>query len=100
MQSVPCTDRIQRKIERILSPAHSLCRDDVVWMLEYIKNQVADEDPSLMQLTQQRLLRNFRYFAEVALMMIHRHHGNDQEVDRLKTWIAEAAYGLQPRKER
>jgi hypothetical protein len=87
----------QRKMEHILDPAHTLCKDDVVWMLEFIKKKVAEEDPQLLELSQPRLMQNFRYFAEISLMLIQRRNGFDQEADRLKSWVAEASFGLQPK---
>ncbi|UJF35234.1 hypothetical protein [Paenibacillus hexagrammi] len=91
----PYTNHTKGKLEQILHPSHPLCRDDVVWILEFIKKKVAEEDPQLQDLSQPRLMRNFRYFAEVAMMLIHRRNGFDQEADRLKMWLREAAYGLQ-----
>ncbi|MCA0753890.1 hypothetical protein KP806_02465 [Paenibacillus sp. N4] len=84
----------QRRITRILDPDHPLCREDVVWMLEYIKKKVADEDPSLMDLSQPRLMQNFHFFAEAAMSLIHRRHYSDQEAGRLRNWLRQAAYGL------
>ncbi|WP_426447335.1 hypothetical protein ACP26L_24915 [Paenibacillus sp. S-38] len=84
------------KLQQILDPSTPLCKDDVVWMLEYIKKKVAEEDPNLMDLSQPRLLQNFRYFAEIALMVIQRRNGFDQEEGRLKAWVEEAAFGLRP----
>ncbi|WP_281887916.1 hypothetical protein [Paenibacillus sp. YYML68] len=82
------------KLDQIMDPTHPLCKDEIVWMLEYIKKKVAEEDPQLMDLSQPRLLQNFRYFAEIALMLIQRRNGFDQEADRLKAWLHEAAYGI------
>jgi len=84
----------QRKLENILDPHHPLCKDDVVWILEFIKKKVTEEDSRLKELSQPRLMQNFRYFAEIALMLIQRRNGLDQEADRLKAWIAEATCGL------
>jgi hypothetical protein len=90
----------QVKLDQILHPSYQLCREDVVWILEFIKKKVAEEDPGLSGLSQPRMLRNFRYFTEIAMMLIHRKNGFDQETDRLKLWLREAAYGskeqLQP----
>ncbi|MCS7459395.1 hypothetical protein N0M98_04520 [Paenibacillus doosanensis] len=94
----PVPNAAQRKLEQILDPAHPLCRDDVVWILEFIKKKVAEEDPALADLSQPRLLQNFRYFAEISLMLIQRRNGFDQEADRLKDWIYEASFGLHPPK--
>ncbi|MGG1553202.1 hypothetical protein [Paenibacillus ferrarius] len=94
-QSTTFTNRTQRKLEQILHPSYALCREDIVWILEYIKKKVAEEDPQMQGLAQPRLLRNFRYFAEVSLMLIHQHNGFDTETERLKMWLKEAAFGLQ-----
>ena len=56
----------------MLHPSHQLCREDVVWILEYIKKKVTEEDPNLLGLAQPRLLKNFQYFAEISMMLIHR----------------------------
>lgn len=87
----------QSRLEQILHPSYQLCREDVVWILEFIKKKVAEEDPKLHGLSQPRMMENFRYFAEVAMMLIHHRSGFDQEADRLKMWLREAAYGLQDR---
>jgi len=92
---VAYSNHTQGKLEQILHPSYVLCKEDVVWILEFIKKKVAEEDPRMQGLAQPRLLKNFRYFAEVSLMLIHRRNGFDQEADRLKMWLREAAYGLQ-----
>ncbi|MGM0879484.1 MAG: hypothetical protein ACQEXQ_00380 [Bacillota bacterium] len=84
----------QKRLNRILDPDHPLTREDVVWILEYIKKKVADEDPALMDLSQPRLLQNFHFFAEAAMSLIHRRHYCDQEADRLRDWLRQAAFGL------
>ncbi len=89
------TNHTQDKLEQILHPDNVLCKEDVIWILEFIKKKVAEADPSVQSLPQPRLLTDFRYFAEVAMMLIHRRSGFDQEADRLKTWLREAAFGLQ-----
>ena len=86
----------EARLEHILHPSHPLCRDDIVWVLEYIKKKVTEGDPRLMDLPQPRLMQNFRYFADISLMLIQRRNGFDQEADRLKHWVYEAAYGLHP----
>jgi hypothetical protein len=84
----------EKRINRILDPAHPLCRSDVIWMLEFIKKKVADEDPALLDLSQPRLMQNFLFFAEAAMSLIHRRHYSAQETDRLRDWLRQAAYGL------
>lgn len=84
------------KLEQLLDPHHPMCKDDVIWLLEYIKKKVAEEDPELLDLSQPRLLQHFRYFAEVAMLLIHKQPVYDQDADRLKQWVAEAAFGINP----
>ncbi|MFD0587966.1 hypothetical protein ACFQZE_08110 [Paenibacillus sp. GCM10027627] len=86
------------RIGQILDPEHPLCRDDVVWMLGYIKKKVADEDPLLLGLSQPRLMQNFLNFAEASMALIGRRHYCDQEASRLRHWLKEAAHGLIPEK--
>jgi hypothetical protein len=82
------------RLERILSPQHTLCKEDIIWVLDFIKNKMVEEDPRLLALPQPRLLTNFLNFAEAAMLIIHSRPVFDQESDRLKHWIAEACYGL------
>ncbi|MCU6709000.1 hypothetical protein M6D81_09735 [Paenibacillus sp. J5C_2022] len=82
------------RVRRILDPAHPLCRDDVIWMLGYIKKKVADGDPLLSDLSQPRLMHNFLSFAEAAMALLQRKHYCDQEADRIRHWLREAAFGL------
>jgi len=84
------------RMDRILSPDYPLCRDDVVWILEFIKKKVADEAPELLALPQPRLLRNFQSFAEVSTLLIKQRSGCGHETDRLRSCLAEALYGLLP----
>jgi hypothetical protein len=95
---VPQTNLAEIKLQQILEPDRPLCKEDVVWVLEYIKKKVTEEDPKLSDLSQPRLMQNFRYFAEISLMLIQRRNGFDQEADRLKEWVHEASYGLNPGK--
>lgn len=91
---ITAVHKAEQRINRILNPDHPLCREDVVWMLEFIKKKVADGDPALMDLSQPRLIQNFHFFAEASMSLIHRRHYSHQEADRLRTWLKEAAFGL------
>ncbi|GCL71229.1 MULTISPECIES: hypothetical protein [Paenibacillus] len=97
---VPAPLATDLKLQQILDSSTPLCKEDIVWMLEFIKKKVAEEDLNLKDLSQPRLLQNFRYFAEIALMLIQRRNGFDQDADRLKLWLAEASYGLHPARTR
>lgn len=85
---------LSHKIEEIFDSNHSLCRSDLIWILNCIKKRVAEEDPTLLNLSQPRLLKNFHYFAEIAMLLIHQRSFFDLEVDRLKQWAYEASFGL------
>lgn len=85
-----------QRLNRIFDSNHSLCKEDIIYILEFIKKRVADEDPRLMDLSQPRLLKNFHYFAEVAMLLIHRRTGYDQEIDRLRQQLLEAVHGIYP----
>lgn len=87
-------DQTKRKIDQILDSTYPLSREDVIWMLGYIKKKVADEDPSLMNLSQPRLMQNFHAYAEVTMALIQRRNSSDQEAQRLREWLREASYGL------
>jgi hypothetical protein len=96
LNSVPVIQSIAPgKLEQILKPGYQLCKEDVIWILEFIKKKVAEEDPNLVGLSQPQLIRSYRYFTEIAMMLINRKNGFDQEADRLKRWLREAAYGPQ-----
>ncbi len=83
------------RIEQILDPSKPLCKEDVVWVLDYITKKVAEEDPVLLDLSQPRLLKkNFHYFAEIARLLIHQSGGVAADPQSLKRWIAEASFGL------
>jgi hypothetical protein len=84
------------RLDRILSPDYPICRDDVVWVLEWIKKKVADEAPELLSVPQPRLLRNFQAFAEISLMLIKQRGGCGHETDQLRRCLSEALFGLLP----
>ncbi|WP_438446696.1 hypothetical protein [Gorillibacterium sp. sgz5001074] len=98
MHPAPLPQPSGRTLEQLLDPQHPLCKDDVIWLLDYIKKKVAEEDPDLLDLSQPRLLKNFRYFAEISMLMLHRRPFYDQDADRLRQWMAEAVYGLHGKK--
>jgi hypothetical protein len=81
------------RLNRILDPRHPLCKEDLVWMLDYIKKKVADGDPCIKDLPQPRLLDAFNRFAEAAMLLIHHRPAGDQEIDRLRTWLTESIRG-------
>lgn len=94
MQSAAYPKPPNRRLEQILSPNHPLCKEDVVWVLEFVKKKVAEQDPNLLDLPQPRLLKNFQHFAEAATTLLHRRPGPVNEAERLRASLIEATYGL------
>ncbi|RKN86693.1 hypothetical protein [Paenibacillus ginsengarvi] len=94
MQQAAYPNPPETRLERILHPTHTLCKDDVVWVLEYVKKKVAEQDPRLLDLPQPRLLKNFQHFAEAATMLLQRRPSCVSEADRLRHSLREAAFGL------
>lgn len=92
--AVDDNNSLGNKLEQIFDSHHLLRRQDFIWVLECIKKKVAEEDPHLLELSQARLLKNFHYFAEIAMMLIHHRSNFDQELDRLKCWAYEASHGI------
>lgn len=89
--SCPSRHPADIRIDRIRDPEYPLCKDDVIWMLDAIKKKVADGDPAISDLPQPQLLMHFRYFAEAAMLLIHRRPNADQEIDRLRFVLSDAA---------
>ncbi|MBB3114412.1 hypothetical protein FHS18_006533 [Paenibacillus phyllosphaerae] len=85
------------RFDRMLSTDYPLCREDVIWMLEYMKKKMADEAPLLASLPQPQLLQSFQSFAEAATILIKQRSGCGPEADRLRSCLLAAADGLLPR---
>ncbi|CAM4255145.1 hypothetical protein L1N82_01050 [Paenibacillus tarimensis] len=88
--SHPFEHPADKRLQQILNPDHPLCKEDVIWMLDYIKKKVADGDPVLSDLPQPQLLKTFSYFAEAAMLLIHRRPGSEQEINRLRSQLTES----------
>lgn len=80
-------NEIQRHINNMLDADHPLCRSDVIWLLQYIKKRVADEDPALLDLPQLRLIRSFHAYAEAALCLIQRGNNNSLDANQMREWL-------------
>ncbi|TMV18881.1 hypothetical protein FE781_02120 [Paenibacillus thermoaerophilus] len=89
-------DPNRRRIERLLDPSGSLTREDVVWLLDYVRQKMAEGLPHLQQLPQPRLLAHFQAYADIALWLVHRRSFHDQDAARLKRLLHDAAFGLLP----
>ena len=90
------SQRVYERLEKIFDPRNPLHREDVIWVLEFIKGQVAVNNSHLTTLSKDRLLKNFHYFAEVAMLMIEHRWLRDQKTEQLKEWLFEACHGLYP----
>ncbi|MEI7027860.1 hypothetical protein [Paenibacillus sp. y28] len=84
----------KQKLEQLLKPSHTLCREDLIWILEYVKKKVAEKDPLVLGLPQPRLLMNFHYFSEIAMLLIHRRYTCGPEVETVRAWVKETLDGL------
>jgi len=84
-------NEVQRHISNLLDADHPLCRNDVIWLLQYIKKRVADEDPALLDIPQLRLIQAFHAYAEAALCLIQRGNNNSLDANQMRKWLAEAS---------
>ncbi|PDO11764.1 MAG: hypothetical protein BLM47_01320 [Candidatus Reconcilbacillus cellulovorans] len=63
----------ERKLAELLNPGRRLAREDVVWMLEYVKQKSAEKDSAFARLPQPTLLEFFHRFADAAMALIRLH---------------------------
>lgn len=87
-------DPAEERFHLLMDPSHELRRDEIVWILSYVKQKAADEDPALLGLHQPRLLKNFVHYAEIALLLIQSRSANVQEYGHIRHLLAEACHGL------
>ncbi|MBO9608261.1 MAG: hypothetical protein J7639_20045 [Paenibacillaceae bacterium] len=90
-ETVPVAEAALRKLERLTQSDYSICREEAVWLLEYMRASLAGDpatpvqDRSAAQWKQQ-----FRCFADVALLLIRRGLSpSDLEIERLKAELRE-----------
>ncbi|MCJ8011311.1 hypothetical protein MUG84_06050 [Paenibacillus sp. KQZ6P-2] len=84
------------RINEIANPRHILCREDMLWVLHYVQQKVAQGEPALLELTKPRLLQNFQYFGEAALLLLSRATTGHAQDERIRTCLQEAMHGLIP----
>lgn len=94
MSSPSFNDPVRQRIHNILYTDTPLVRKDVIWMLMWIKKNVAEGVPALRELPQPRLLTNFHYFSEAAMALANQRPGCEDEMARIRSWLIEASYGL------
>ncbi|WDH81472.1 MULTISPECIES: hypothetical protein [Paenibacillus] len=82
------------RIARIFQTGHVICRDDVLFVLHYVQQKVASEDPLLVDLPKPRLIQSFQYFSEASLLLLDEHASHHCTQERLKKCLKEALFGL------
>jgi len=90
----PKPNQSDEKFKKLMDRNHDLCKEDIVWILNYIKQKAADEDPALLGLHQPRLLKNFHHYAEVASLLLQARYSSSQEYGHVRLLLREACYGL------
>ncbi|WP_152619402.1 hypothetical protein [Cohnella kolymensis] len=66
--SPPANDHLRR----LLDPSYPPRREDVLWVLDFIKQKVADGAPEWSGLDRPQLLEHFACFADMSLILLHR----------------------------
>ena len=89
--------RTYERLDKIFDPRHPLRKDDVIWVLDFVKSQIAAPSARVAKLNKERLLENFRCFAEVAMLMVQHQRLTHPQGEQLKHWLYEACHGLYPR---
>lgn len=59
-------------LRRLLDPTTNLCREDVIWALEFLKRKMAEGAPEWSGLERPQLLANITCFAEMAMLLVHK----------------------------
>lgn len=86
----------EAKFRTLMDDAYMLRKEDIIWILNYIKQKAADKDQGLLDLQQPRLLQNFHYYAEVSMLLLQSRTSNIQEYDHIRNLLKEACFGLIP----
>ncbi|BFH61541.1 hypothetical protein PAJ34TS1_21330 [Paenibacillus azoreducens] len=93
-ESRPHLPETAARIKQIADPRHILCREDMLWVLHYVQQKVAQGEPALLELSKPRILRNFQYFGEAALLLLDRTAAGHTQDERIRTCLLEAMHGL------
>ncbi|MEC0371843.1 hypothetical protein [Paenibacillus chibensis] len=92
----PLSPETAARIRQIADPRHILCREDMHWVLHYVQQKVAQREPALLELSKPRILLNFQYFGEAALLLLSRTSSGHAQDERIRTCLQEAMHGLIP----
>jgi hypothetical protein len=76
-------------LRRLLDQNNPLCREDVLWALDFIKRKVADGAPEWSGLERPQLLAHFSCFAEMAMLLVHRRSPGGPETTCFRTMLSE-----------
>ncbi|GIP25240.1 hypothetical protein J23TS9_03700 [Paenibacillus sp. J23TS9] len=84
------------RIKQITDPRHILCREDMLWVLHYVQQKVAQGEPALLELSKPRILQNFQYFGDAALLLLSRITSGQAQDEQIRACLQEAMHGLIP----
>lgn len=74
-------------LRRLLDPDYPLCREDLIWALDYIKRKVADGAPEWTGLDRPRLLAHFAAYANLAMHLLHRQSLCGEDAEQLRAML-------------
>ncbi|MBB6636410.1 hypothetical protein [Cohnella thailandensis] len=74
-------------LRRLLDPSYPLCREDLVWALDYIKRKVAEGAPEWSGLDRPRLLALFAAYAGVATHLLNRQSLCSEDAEHLRALL-------------
>ncbi|MHA0858211.1 hypothetical protein [Paenibacillus sp. CMAA1364] len=97
MQQSRCSINDSNKhLQQICDIHYTLRREDILWVLHYVQQKLAQGEPALLDLPKPRLLRNFKYFSKISLLLLSHTGTSYLEQEEVRTYLREALYGLIP----
>ncbi|MCC3372947.1 hypothetical protein [Cohnella sp. REN36] len=82
---LPASDMLRR----LQTPDYPLCREDVLWALDYIKHKVADGAPEWSELDRPQLLAHFACYASLAMRLVQRQSLCGEDAACLRAMLAD-----------
>ncbi|MBN2983437.1 MULTISPECIES: hypothetical protein [Cohnella] len=86
---LPRPQALDEPLRRLLDPSYPLCREDLIWGLDYIKRKVADGAPEWTALDRPRLLAHFACYAGLAMHLLHRQNPCGEDAACLRAMLAD-----------
>jgi len=74
-------------LRRLLDPDYPLCKEDLIWALDYIKRKVADGAPEWKGLDRPRLLAHFAAYANLAMHLLQRQSLCGEDAEQLRAML-------------